>query len=229
MPLWPVTWDWASSAADPPRNANKAPISAPIHRENMNNIRKTGVAISVALLCALSLAACGTAKAPTYRGGGNGGAQATTTTTAPTKSSSPVGAADSPTWVAAQYVAIAWSLDPTWPDMNYAYVLERPYLTPAMNAYDVAQAARPALAPVVEKWQQDVQFKAGAYALVSNAWVVTDAGVTATTCVVEVDFLLGTTQDDVEQGTVGSTLTYAFQMQKIGDTWYVASQPQQPQ
>jgi hypothetical protein len=200
----------------------------------MNNIRKTGAAIAVALLCALSLAACGTAKAPTYRGGGNGGAQATTTTpssssTTPTTSSSPIGAADSPTWVAAHYVAIAWSLDPTWPDMNYAYVLERPYLTPAMNAYDVAQAARPALAPVVEKWQQDVQFKVGSYALVSNAWVVIDAGVTATTCIVEVDFLLGTTQVGVQQGTVGSTLTYAFQMQKIGSTWFVASQPQVPQ
>jgi hypothetical protein len=136
---------------------------------------------------------------------------------------------DSPTYVAAQYVAIAWSLDPAWPDMNYAYVLERPYLTPAMNAYDVRQAARPTLAPVVAKWKLDVQFKAGSYAQVTNAWVVTDAGVTTTTCVVEVSFLLGTTQDGVEQGTSGITLVYAFQMQKIGATWYVASQPQQPQ
>jgi hypothetical protein len=136
---------------------------------------------------------------------------------------------DSPTYVAAQYVGVAWSLDPTWPNENYAYVLERPYLTPAMNAYDVRQAARPALPPVVAKWKLDVQFKAGSYAQVSNAWIVKDAGVTATTCVVEVSFLLGTTQDGVEQGTVGSSITYAFQMQRIGATWYVASQPQQPQ
>jgi hypothetical protein len=201
----------------------------------VNRTRKTGAAISVALLCAVTLAACGTTEPPpTYQGGGNGGAQATTTTpssssTAPVTSSSPVGATGSPTFIAAQYVTVAWSLDPTWPNLNYAYVLERPYLTPAMNAYDVRQAARPTLAPVVAKWKLDVQFKAGAYALVSNAWVVTDAGVTATTCVVEVSFLLGTTQDGVEQGTVGSAVVYAFQMQKIGDKWYVASQPQQPQ
>jgi hypothetical protein len=201
----------------------------------MNRTRKTGAAISVALLCAVTLAACGTTKPPpTYQGGGNGGAQATTTTpssssTTPATSSSPVGAVDSPTYVAAQYVGVAWSLDPTWPNENYAYVLERPYLTPAMNAYDVRQAARPTLAPVVAKWKLDVQFKAGSYAQVTNAWVVTDAGVTTTTCVVEVSFLLGTTQDGVEQGTSGITLVYAFQMQKIGATWYVASQPQQPQ
>jgi hypothetical protein len=197
----------------------------------MNKLRRTAITIAVTLTCGFVLAACGTTKPPpTYQGGGNGGAASTTTTsTTPVTSSSPVGAVDSPTYVAAQYVAIAWSLDPAWPDMNYAYVLERPYLTPAMNAYDVRQAARPTLAPVVAKWKLDVQFKAGSYAQVTNAWVVTDAGVTTTTCVVEVSFLLGTTQDGVEQGTSGITLVYAFQMQKIGATWYVASQPQQPQ
>jgi hypothetical protein len=193
----------------------------------MNKTRKTGAAISVVVLCAISLAACGTAKAPTYQGGGNGGAATTTTT--PVTSSSPAGAADSPTRVAVQYVNIAWSLDPTWPNENYVYVLERPYLAPAMNAYDVRQAERPALAPVVAKWKLDVRFKVGSYALVTNAWDVQDAGVTPTTCVVEVDFLLGTTQAGVRQGTVGSTLTYAFQMQRIGGKWYVASQPQVPQ
>ncbi|MHB1702583.1 MAG: hypothetical protein ACYCSN_21115, partial [Acidobacteriaceae bacterium] len=118
---------------------------------------------TMALLAGLVLAACGTAKPPTYQGGGNGGGQSTTTTTPSSSSAttplpssslpsttpfnprSPIGAVHSPQWVAAQYVALNWSLDPTWPNSNYAYVLTRPYLTPAMNAYYTRQAARPLL------------------------------------------------------------------------------------
>ncbi len=207
---------------------------------DMNKTRKAVTAIIVMLVSALVLAACGTTKPPpTYQGGGNGGAQSTTTAPSSTSSSlpsaapfnpnSPIGAVNSPTWVAAQYVAIAWSLDPTWPDLNYAYVLTRPYLTPAMNAYYARQAARPTQAPVVAKWKQEVRFKAGSYALVTAAFIVTDAGITPTTCVVNVDFLLGTTLDGARQGTAGSTIVDAFRMQKIGGTWYVASGALLPQ
>ncbi len=210
--------------------------------------RKIFTITTMALLAGLVLAACGTAKPPTYQGGGNGGGQSTTTTTPPSSStittahpssslpstapwspSSPIGAAHSPQWVAAQYVALNWSLDPTWPNSNYAYVLTRPYLTPAMNAYYVRQSTRPLLPPMVAKWKQDVRFKVGQYALVTAAFLVTDAGVTPTTCVVNVDFLLGVTQNGVRQGTAGGTIVDAFRMQKIGGTWYVASAPLLPQ
>lgn len=149
--------------------------------------------------------------------------------TAPWSSSRPIGSPNSPQWVAAQYVAINWSLNPTWPDLNYAYTLTRPYLTPAMNAYYARQAAHPLPTPVVAKWKQEVRFKAGSYALVTAAFIVTDASVTPTTCVVNVDFLLGTTQNGARQGTAGSTIVDAFRMQKIGGTWYVASAALLPQ
>ncbi len=113
--------------------------------------------------------------------------------------------------------------------MNYAYVLDRPYVTSAMNAYDARQAARPVPAPAVTKWKQEVRFKVGSYALVTSAFVVTDAGVTPTTCVVNVSFLLGTTQNGERQSTSGGTIVSAFRMQKIGGTWYVASEPLLPQ
>ena len=98
-----------------------------------------------------------------------------------------------------------------------------------MNSANAAQAARPVPATELGKWQQEVRFKAGTYAQVTASWVVTDAGVTTTTCVVEVAFLLGTTTAGVRNPVVGPVNTYAFQMQKIGSTWYVASPPQQPE
>jgi len=218
---------------------------------DMNRTQRIVATIAVVLLSGVVLSACGTTKPPTYQGGGNGGAQSTatttpassstTTTTAPSSTSSslpstapwssllPIGSPHSPQWVAAQYVAINWSLDPTWPNMNYAYVLTRPYLTPAMNAFYVRQAARPALAPVVAKWKQEVRFKAGSYAVVTSSFIVTDAGVTPTTCIVNVDFLLGTTLDGARQGTAGAPIVDAFRMQKIGGTWYVATAALLPQ
>ena len=109
-------------------------------------------------------------------------------------------------------------------------MLTRPYLTPAMNAYYARQAARPPLGGLVAaRWKQDVRFNAGSYALVTAAFIVTDAGVTPTMCVVNVDFLLGTTLDGARQGTAGSTIVDAFRMQKIGGTWYVASAALLPQ
>jgi len=209
----------------------------------MDKTKRIVTTVTAVLLSGVVLAACGTAKPPTYQGGGNGGAQSTTTTptTTPSNSSTtttiprwssllPVGSPHSPTWVAAQYVAINWSLDPTWPNMDYAYVLTRPYLTPAMNAFYTRQAARPPLGGLVAaRWKQDVRFKVGSYALVTAAFIVTDAGVTPTTCVVNVDFLLGATQNGVRAGTAGGTIVDAFRMQRIGGTWYVASPPQLPQ
>lgn len=190
-------------------------------------VGKSVVIIAVFALSALTLDACGTSKPPQYFGGGNGGGSTTTTT--PATSNPSVGAVDSVTWVAAQYVAINWSLNPTWPNPNYFYVLERPYLTPAMNTADNAQAQRPVSASVTAKWQQDVRFKAGSYALVTASWIVQDAGITATTCIVEVDLLLGTTTAGVKNPTIGSVNIYAFRMQKVGGTWFVASGPQQPE
>jgi hypothetical protein len=190
----------------------------------MKLMQKSAVIVTILTLSALALAACGTSKPPQYLGGGNGGGSSTSTTLGASNPS-----VDSVTWVAAQYVAINWSLNPTWPDPNYFYVLERPYVTPAMNTTDNAQAARPVSASVTAKWHQDVKFKVGSYALVSASWIVQDAGVTPTTCIVEVDFLLGTTTDGTENPTVGSVNTYAFRMQKIGGTWFVASGPQQPE
>jgi hypothetical protein len=173
--------------------------------------------------CALAFDACGTPATPHYQGGGNGGAS--TTSTSPSQG----GPSSAATKVASQFVALNWSSDPTWPDANYVYALERPYVTPAMNAANAAQAARPVPATELDRWQQDVRFKAGTYAEVAASWVVADAGVTPTTCVVEVDFLLGTTTAGVRNPVVGPVNTYAFQMRRIGSTWYVASPPQQPE
>jgi hypothetical protein len=191
-------------------------------------IAKSAVVVVVLALSALILSACGSPKAPQYLGGGNGGgSRAQRTILGP---SSPIeGAVGSATWVAAQFVAINWSLNPNWPSAQYAYVLERPYLTSSMNAANTAQAARPVPSTETLKWQQDVKFKAGAYALVNASWVVTTAGVTSTRCVVQVSFSLGATTNGLEGETVGPANVYAFRMEKIGGTWLVASGPLQPE
>ena len=195
----------------------------------MNRTRKAATVMATAVLCSVTLAACGTTKSPQYQGGGSGGDQTTTTAPGGTAPSSGIGIIDSPSWVAAQYVAIAWSVDPTWPNLNHAYILERPFLTPAMNSYNSAQAARPLPSPILTKWHSEVRFKVGSYAQVTSSWVVSTAGVTPSTCAAQVEFLLGTTQNGVRQGTTGSAIVYAFRMQKIDNRWYVASEPQQPE
>ncbi len=186
---------------------------------------KIAKTLGVLLVGALLLAACGTKKPPTFVGGNNGYSGTTTTTS----STSPVGAPNSATWVATKFAEINWSSSPKWPGPNYVYTLEQPYLTPSMNASNAAQALRPTPTAVTDKWESDVHFDMGAYANVSEAWIATDAGVTATTCVVEVDLSIGTTQNGVESPAAGSTYEYAFNMEKINGKWLVASPPQEPQ
>ncbi len=180
--------------------------------------------LGVILAGALLLAACGTKKAPTYNGGGY--SSPTTTTTSP---SLPIGSPNSPTWVAAKFASINWSSSPKWPSQNYIYTLERPYLTPAMNAANTTQAERPVPQAIAAKWDSDVCYGIGKFANVSQAWVVTDAGVTPTERVVELDLTIGTTQDGVESATEGSTYEYAFLMEEVHGKWFVASPPEEPQ
>lgn len=181
--------------------------------------------IGVLLAGALLLAACGTTTPPTY-GGGDNGSSSSTSTTAPTSST---GATNSAMGVATKFAEVNWSSSPKWPGPNYVYTLERPYLTPAMNASDAARAARLLPASVTTKWDEDVKYGIGTYADVSQAWIVTDAGVTSSKCVVELDLSIGTTQDGVKSPTEGETYEYAFTMQRIDGKWLVASPPEEPQ
>jgi hypothetical protein len=187
---------------------------------------KIAKALSVLLLSALLLAACGAKKPPTYSGGGY---SSPTTTTASTNPSSSISSQNSATWVATQFAEINWSSNPKWSSPNCVYTLERPYLTPSMNASNDSQAARPAPASVTAKRDEDVHYGIGTYADVTQSWIATDAGVTATTCVVEVDLSIGTTQNGVESPAEGSTYEYAFNMEKFAGRWLVASPPQEPQ
>ncbi len=61
------------------------------------------------------------------------------------------------------------------------------------------------------------------------AWIATDAGVSSTKCVVEVELSIGTTQNGVKSPTEGSSYEYAFTMDKIDGNWLVASPPEEPQ
>jgi hypothetical protein len=98
-----------------------------------------------------------------------------------------------------------------------------------MIAADAQIASRPQPASVKSHWALDAKYDIGQRAIVSSSWVVTDAGVTSTSCVVEVDFSLVTTSNGAVSSSSGTAYEYAFRMQKTNDRWLVASQPQEPQ
>lgn len=176
--------------------------------------------------CALALSSCSSSPTVSYGGGNGGGSSAATTTTAVVPT---IGAKQSPTYVAAKFVEANWSTDPTWPNANYAYVLDRPYLTRSMIADDAQIASRPQPASVKARWALDAKYDIGQNAIVSSSWIVTDAGVTSTSCVVEVDFSLVATNNGVAANSSGTAYEYAFKMHKTKGKWLVASQPQEPQ
>jgi hypothetical protein len=98
-----------------------------------------------------------------------------------------------------------------------------------MIADDAQIASRPQPASVKARWALDAKYDIGQNAIISSSWIVTDAGVTSTSCVVEVDFSLVTTSDGAVSSSSGTAYEYAFKMQKTKDKWLVASQPQEPQ
>jgi hypothetical protein len=187
--------------------------------------RLLGVACVVGA-CALALSSCSSSPTIQYGGGNGGGSSATTTTTAVVPT---IGTEYSPTYVAAKFVETNWSTDPSWPSANYVYTLDRPYLTRTMIVDDAQIASRPQPASVKSHWALDAKYDIEQRAIVSSSWVVTDAGVTSTSCVVEVDFSLVTTSNGAVSSSAGTAYEYAFKMQKTNDRWLVASQPQEPQ
>lgn len=194
-------------------------------------MRRRVATLAIVVISGLALAACGSAPVPHYGSGNNGGGS--TSTTKPSTSSAttlPSTAADNAaTTVASKFVTTNWSLDPTWSSPDYVYVLDRPYLTAALNAQDVAQAAQPLPAAIESQWRQDVRFKAGTSVSVSAAWVVADAGVEPSTCIVEVVFTTTQTLAGVIQPSSSVTSRVAFRMDKTNGQWLVASPPQQPE
>ena len=109
--------------------------------------------------CALALSSCSSSPTVSYGGGNGGGSSAATTTTAVVPT---IGAKQSPTYVAAKFVEANWSTDPTWPNANYAYVLDRPNLTRSMIADDAQIASRPQPASVKARWALDAKQMGGA-------------------------------------------------------------------
>ena len=189
---------------------------------------------------ALVLSACGS-PVPTYNGGGNGGGTTTTTTTttatvlppvATTKTTTattgPPDGSQTSVGVATRFVAVDWSLEPTWPSSTYATVLTRPYVTAGIYAQNVANAARPLPTSLVAKWHSDQRFKIGQTVTINGAFIDTNAPVTSSSCIVVVDFSIQQTTNGALSGS-STSLKYAFIMDRVAGKWLVASQPQLPQ
>jgi len=194
----------------------------------MHKRRSTFIATAL-MVAGVSLAACGTPQ-PKYGGGNNGGGVATTSTTTPVVSpTSPDPALAAAIGSATRFVTANWSLNPRWPSPNYVDTIDRPYLTPGMITQYATQSARPLPSAIENQWLQEVRFKVGYVVDVTSAWVVKDAGVTPTTCVVEVMFITNRITAGVVQPATSTSMEYAFQMRKVNAKWLVASPPEQPE
>lgn len=132
--------------------------------------------------------------------------------------------------VVTAFVEHYWATNPAWPIPGYGTYSIKPYVTPSIYT----QLLQPALAPLTPtelvSWQQDKKLGVGEAVGIPQTWIVTQAGVFPTTCVVETLFYTYQTQHGQPvAGRTNNDLKYSFQMTKIKGRWYIASLPSLPQ
>lgn len=217
----------------------------------MKNVRRIMVTGLVVGISGLALSACGSSAGPTYNGGNgqSGSTTSTTSTTTPSTTSTttpptgagsgstttpvpnvpgsvPVSADHAALGVVSDFVTKFWAVSPTWSSPGESVDFVRPYVTPGVYSQLYGPAHAPLTASALVAWDQNVRLGIGYSVSKPYAWIVTDAGVFPSTCVVEVEFYTVQTQNGTPLVGRVNNLKYAFQMTKIKGRWYVASPPE---